>query len=208
MPPFEKPTLTPQPLSSHRPKAILFDLDGTLTFPLLDFNAIRRDAGIAPGRPILEAMKEMTPGQWEIANAALLRHERQAAEDSTLNAGCIELLEHLRSIQMPTAIVTRNSLDSTQIVLRAHSLTFPVLVTREDPPFKPHPDPLHLALKRLRFVHSAGDAWMVGDSYHDIEAGNAAGVKTVWISHGKRRHFEAVPWRELPDLRALHSLLV
>lgn len=45
----------------HRPRVILFDMDGTLTEPLLDFPRIKADMGIG-NRPILEALAEMTPG--------------------------------------------------------------------------------------------------------------------------------------------------
>jgi len=31
------------------PRAVIFDLDGTLTEPLLDFDAMRAEIGLAPG---------------------------------------------------------------------------------------------------------------------------------------------------------------
>ena len=42
----------------HLPRAILFDMDGTLTEPMLDFPRIRADMGIAQG-PILESLAQM-----------------------------------------------------------------------------------------------------------------------------------------------------
>ena len=39
--------------------AVIFDLDGTLTIPLLDFNRIRQEIGISDGFPILEALATM-----------------------------------------------------------------------------------------------------------------------------------------------------
>ena len=35
--------------------AVIFDLDGTITRPFLDFDAIRREMGLPHGLPILEA---------------------------------------------------------------------------------------------------------------------------------------------------------
>jgi FMN phosphatase YigB (HAD superfamily) len=52
------------------------------------------------------------------------------------------------------------------------------------------------------------DVWMVGDGSFDVQAGSAAGIKTVWISHGRVRSFETVPWREVQDLLHLHRLLM
>jgi FMN phosphatase YigB (HAD superfamily) len=49
---------------------------------------------------------------------------------------------------------------------------------------------------------------MVGDGRHDIEAGLAAGMKTVWLSHGRSRDFPATPWRVVSDLPQLLNLLI
>jgi len=41
---------------------------------------------------------------------------------------------------------------------------------------------------------------------HDVNAGVAAGIKTVWISHDQPRTFENEPWqtaRGLPELLEL-----
>ena len=75
------------------PRAILFDMDGTLTEPMLDFPRIKADMGIG-NRPILEALAEMSPADRPEAESILLRHEDHAAAQSTLNPGCTELLAH------------------------------------------------------------------------------------------------------------------
>jgi FMN phosphatase YigB (HAD superfamily) len=48
---------------------------------------------------------------------------------------------------------------------------------------------------------------MIGDGRYDIEAGVVAGVRTVWISHGKERLFPSEPWRTVSDLIELRLLL-
>jgi FMN phosphatase YigB (HAD superfamily) len=48
---------------------------------------------------------------------------------------------------------------------------------------------------------------MVGDGEFDVAAGSAAGVRTVWIRHRRRRPFAATPWREVEDLWELADLL-
>lgn len=190
-----------------RPEVLLFDLDGTLTEPLLDFSRIRRDMGIAAGRPILEAMLEMGEAERARVNDILLRHEHEAAVAATLNPGCRELLGWAAGEGIPMAIITRNSLPSTQVVLQTHGLMFEVLVTREDEPYKPNPDPIWLALQRLGSSARGETVWMVGDGEHDIEAGNAAGVRTVWVSHGKPREFKAEPWLTVVGLDSLRAML-
>jgi HAD superfamily hydrolase (TIGR01509 family) len=186
------------------PRAILFDMDGTLTEPLLDFPRIKAEMGIGD-RPILEALDQMNADQRSAAQSVLDRHEREAAARSTLNPGCHELLDWLAAKRVKSGLITRNSLQSTLTVLSLHGLDIQVLVTRDDAPPKPDPAPLHLACRRLG--SAAADTWMVGDGDFDIEAGVAAGIRTVWISHGRQRGFAAEPWREAVDLPALLTML-
>ena len=49
---------------------------------------------------------------------------------------------------------------------------------------------------------------MVGDGRYDVEAGLAAGIRTVWVSLGRSpRPFAAEPWRTVADLPELTDLL-
>jgi HAD superfamily hydrolase (TIGR01509 family) len=187
------------------PRGILFDMDGTLTTPMLDFPRIKADMGIPPDAAILEALAGMPDQQRAQAEAELLRHEEQAARDSTLNAGCTELLCWLDERELRVAVVTRNSLLSARTVFERHRLKIDTLITRDDGVFKPSPAPLHLACDRLQL--KPADVWMAGDGRYDIEAGNAAGIATVWISHRKRRTFDAMPWRVVRDLIELREML-
>jgi HAD superfamily hydrolase (TIGR01549 family) len=185
------------------PSAILFDLDGTLTEPLLDFPRIHREMGIGD-RGILEAMAEMDAPRRARAEAILLRHEKDAAEGSTLNTDCRELLAYIGG-RLPLAIVTRNSAESTRTVLAKHGLSFDVLITREYGIFKPGPEPVMEACRRLGVA--AHRTWMVGDGQFDVEAGRAAGARTVWVSHGKAKWFAAEPWASVRDLHELTGML-
>jgi phosphoglycolate phosphatase-like HAD superfamily hydrolase len=90
-------------------------------------------------------------------------------------------------------------------VLARHPLKIDVLVSREDAPPKPDPAPLRLACRRLEVAEA--DAWMVGDGQYDVEAGRAAGIRTVWISHGQPRWFAAEPWLEVRGLCQLVDVL-
>ena len=190
--------------SDTLPKAILFDMDGTLTEPLLDFPRIKADMGIG-NRPILEALAEMNDAERAIAEVVLHRHEEQAATRSTLNPGCVELLEHLSARDIPTAIITRNSRASVETVLKRHRLNIEIIIAREDAPPKPDPAPLELACTRLGV--RLADVWMVGDGQYDIEAGLAAGIRTVWLSHGRAKDFAAIPWRQARDLWEVGRML-
>jgi HAD superfamily hydrolase (TIGR01549 family) len=186
------------------PRAILFDMDGTLTVPMLDFPRIKADMGIGE-RPILEALAEMTHARRKIAEAILHRHEEHAAANSTLNPGCEELLEWLANREIKTALITRNSRASTQTVIERHALKIDILITREDAPHKPDPAPLLLACDKLAVQRN--QVWMVGDGQYDIEAGIAAGIRTIWISHGRQREYGAVADVTVPGLPEFLGLL-
>jgi len=188
----------------HLPRAILFDMDGTLTEPMLDFPRIKADMGIGDG-PILESLAQLDEPRRRQAEAILLRHEEIAARHSRLNAGCRELLAWLAAQAIPSAVITRNSRLSADTVMCQHNLSIDVLITREDGPFKPSPIPLQWACRRLRL--NFDQVWMVGDGQYDIEAARAAQVRSVWISHGKPRPFAAEPWLTVTGLPELTAIL-
>jgi HAD superfamily hydrolase (TIGR01509 family) len=184
---------------------VLFDMDGTLTEPMLDFPRIKAEMGIGQ-RPILEALAELSGPQRAAAEAVLHRHEEQAAAGSKLNSGCRELLDWLAQRNVSVALITRNSVRSVEAFVERHGLVIDLRITRECARPKPDPEALHLACERLGV--SERDAWMVGDGQYDVEAGNAAGIRTVWVSHGRDpRPFAAEPWRSVRDLHELTQLL-
>lgn len=188
------------------PKAILFDMDGTLTQDTMNLDLLRADLKLPLGCAILEAIAKMPDEQRTSAETILHDFELQAARESELNHGCLDLLDGLTARGIRTALITRNTRRSVETVLKKHGLSFQVQITREDGIFKPHPEPLWVACKRLGV--SPDQTWMVGDWKYDIEAANAAGIKSVWLSHGREiRPFAAVPWRTVRDLCDLAQLL-
>jgi HAD superfamily hydrolase (TIGR01509 family) len=179
-------------------------MDGTITRPMLDFPAIKAEMGIGD-TPILEALEQMDPNRRPVCDAILLRHELAAAHGSELNIGCRGVLDWAYQQQIATALITRNSAANVRIVLEKHGLHFDAIVSRDDAAPKPDPAPLALACELLGT--SAGEAWMIGDGQYDVEAGNAAGAATLWLSHGRTRLFQARPWRTVHDLVELLFLL-
>jgi HAD superfamily hydrolase (TIGR01509 family) len=180
-------------------------MDGTLTEPMLDFPAIKAEMGIG-STPILEAMEQMSPAQRQRADQILQRHESTAAASSILAPGCAQLLDWAAKQNLRTAVITRNSRASVDAFLDRHRLPIDAHISREDCPFKPHPAPLLLACQRLGV--EAGECVMIGDGQYDIEAGRAAGIRTIWLSLGRPRPFAAQPAQQTENLHTLRSLLV
>ncbi len=180
-----------------RVRGMIFDLDGTLIDSALDFDLIRHDMGLPRGQPILEALAEVPEGVDKDRMRAVLRsHELAGADRATLFPGVSEMLGFLRDEKIPTAILTRNSRESTQIVLNRLALEFDHVLTREDAPPKPDPTGLITIGKRWQFLPSTTP--FCGDYRFDLEAGRAAGMPTVLYAPGDLPDYAALADHVLP----------
>ena len=164
------------------PKAVIFDLDGTLTVPYFDFDAIRREIGLptTPRTPILEAMETMTPAERDRCEVILIKYEEKAARESELWDDTHQVLATIRRAGIPLGLLTRNSRRSVDMVLAKHGLAFDCIHTREDGPIKPSPEPV-LTICRTLAVEPT-KAWVVGDYLFDLMSGNSAGATTVLMT--------------------------
>ena len=158
---------------------VVFDLDGTLTAPTIDFDAIRSEIGIEGDAPILETLAGLPADERRRAFRILEKHEERAAADSRLNPGAEELLDFLDREGLPRGLVTRNTRRSVEAFVARHRIDLGVVVTREDAPPKPSPAPLLHALERLNL--SPRQAIYVGDHEIDRLTGKAAGVITYIV---------------------------
>jgi HAD superfamily hydrolase (TIGR01549 family) len=161
-------------------RAVVFDLDGTITEPYFDFDAIREEIGIEKnGEPILEAMEKMTPAQRQRAERILYDHEQRALAASRLNPGAAETLADLRNRGLPIGILTRNRKGNAETLARRHNLQFDAVVGREDGPVKP--DAFGLLHLCQRFGVPPAETLMVGDYLFDLLCAKAAGAIAVWM---------------------------
>ena len=188
------------------PRAVIFDLDGTLTEPVLDFDAIRAEIGLPEKVPILEYLDQLTVGERARAEAVMLRHERAAIAQATLADGCADLLGHLREREIPIAILTRNVREVVEAFARMFTFQFHAVYTREDGPPKPSPAGA-LSLCRAMGVAPA-HTLAVGDYKYDVMAGRDAGCRTVLVDREGLAAHELVDWGS-PDLvvKSLRELL-
>ncbi len=156
-------------------------MDGTLTMPVHDFDAIRRHIGIPDNMPILEAIDMMEPAVAIQARQRLHEIEMELAVLATPQPGARETLESLVVRGCVLGILTRNDEAIAWETLRAsgldHLFDLPHVIGRETCMPKPCPDGvLHLL-----------DLWcakpqntvMVGDFRYDMEAGKKAGTHTI-----------------------------
>ena len=170
--------------------AVLFDLDGTITEPLLDFSQIRREIGISSDYPsVLEGIQDLNAEAYSRAMEILRRHEEYAARHSTLQPGVKSVLAYLRQRSIHTGILTRNCRQCTEFVLQKHGLSFDGIITREDGPAKP--DGFGVLCLCRQFDVSPANTMVVGDYLHDLLAAhNAGAVPVLFISHAKANEYE------------------
>lgn len=170
-------------------KAVIFDLDGTLTKPWFKFDVIRAEIGLSQeAGPILEAMEKMTPEDKLRAEEILRRYEHLAITESTLNPGAKETLLALREMDIPIGVLTRNEKVNAATVLDMHGLIVDVVVGREDGPAKPDAFGVHEICRR--FGVDPSQTLVVGDFLFDLLAAKAAGARAVLITtHEKADDF-------------------
>jgi len=160
-------------------RGVIFDLDGTLTRPILDFNAIRNALEIPGKTPILEYLDTLEPDDRKRRSKMLDDFEAQAASGAKYNLGVPELLDFLYAASVPIAIVTRNSRACLDATLSKLNIRVKASVSREDAPIKPSPEPALLAA-RLLGVEPAFCIF-IGDYQYDIITGHTAGMRTALI---------------------------
>ena len=176
----------------------IFDLDGTLTVSAHDFEHMRRELGLAPQEPILEALQAMPEAEaaplWESLNEL----EFYYAGKASIMHGASELLQKLHQAGHQLAILTRNTMPVVKHTLQACAIDhfFPLehILDRDSCIPKPSPDGI---VQLLKFWQAdADDTVMVGDYLFDLEAGKGAGVATIHLdTRGD------VDWSEFTDLR-------
>jgi HAD superfamily hydrolase (TIGR01509 family) len=170
-------------------KAVIFDLDGTITQPFFDFDAIRQEMGLdKDAGPVWEAMAQMGPQERRRAQRILDSYEQRAVTVSQLNPGARETLDALRNASIFIGVLTRNRRSNVLEVARKHDLQFDAIVDREDGPVKPD------AFGVLRLCEQFGvepqETVVVGDYLFDMLCAKAAGAGAVLlVNHEKAAEF-------------------
>jgi len=166
-------------------KAVIFDLDGTITQPFFDFDAIREEMGLAKDSgPVLESMKKMTPKQRKHAEAILRSHEERAITESKLNVGAKRTLAALRKAGISIGVLTRNTRENVLAIAEKHGLNFDSIVDRDDGPVKPEAFGV-LELCR-RFKVKPQETLVVGDYLFDLLCARAARANSVLLANHSR----------------------
>lgn len=213
---------------SHRPIAILFDLDGTLidsinlllgslryAFEDFEGKAPTDEEWIAGiGTPLARQLEPFAPTPEEHRRLTdRYRTFQRKNHDvlTTLYPGVIDAIEKLRDAGHPMGIVTSKGNTMMDITL-AYTGLAPYMQSTigcdSCELHKPDPMPVRMALDELKY--SADEAVFLGDSPHDMNAGNAAGVTTIAALWGPFTRDQLSPSRPdyfLEDIADLPPLI-
>jgi len=196
------------------PRAVLFDLDGTLADTAPDLaaavNRLRIARGLEPtpyeqlrpvasagARGLVGAAFGVKPGDAEfeaLRDEFLASYEANLAVESRLFDGVAQLLTHLEQQGIAWGVVTNKAGRYTNPLVPQIGLGHAGCVISGDttPHPKPHPEPLFEAARRLKLEPQ--QCWYVGDDLRDIQAGQAAGMTTVAAAWGYCGHSEPPSW--------------
>ncbi len=185
---------------------VIFDMDGTVIEPLLDFGAIRAELGIDETDGVLEAIGRMPPQERAAAERTLLDRELSAARRARLMPSAEDVLERIRSAGLKTALLTRNCREAMETVLRRFPrLRFDLSMSREAGPIKPEPDGIVRACETLNIEPRR--AACVGDFRYDMVAANTAGCFAVLLAPNRRPDFADLADMVIRDLSELPGVL-
>ena len=158
-------------------KAVIFDLDGTITKPIIDWKKLREEIGVPQSILIMKHIETLRGKEKKKAISILERWEEDAARKSEINDGFLELHRMLKEKSIKTAVVTNNSETCAQIVFNKHGLSFKGLFTRDHGNIKPHGDLLIQAL--CSFGLDKNECLFIGDGDLDEKAAGKADVPFI-----------------------------
>lgn len=182
------------------PKAVIFDLDGTLIdstdaivgsmwhiFDTLGDPRPTRQAIIdSIGCPLREQLAHLTTRDADQCIAIYRPHYAATAPDKTiLLDGARELLAWLAAQGVPVGLATSKKREAAEMLLthlgvRDH---FGVCIGPDEVTHtKPHPEPLLTAAQALDVTPQ--DAIYVGDMHFDVNAAQAAGMRCLALTTG------------------------
>ena len=174
-------------------RGVVFDMDGTLTKPNLDFSEMYRRCGVDMSEDILGAVAAMPPAERAAATAVIDEMEAEGRRTLAVMPGAVELVRWLHAHEVPTALVTRNT---RATVAHLHDALwaprglapFAPAISRDDElPAKPDPAAFARIASAWGAAAPSGELLMVGDSpANDVAFGKAAGAATALLDSGRR----------------------
>ncbi|KAK3023371.1 hypothetical protein RJ639_044227 [Escallonia herrerae] len=185
-------SVTPKP----RLRGVVFDMDGTLTVPAIDFQAMYRAVlgeseyvSIRSSNPsgidILHHIESWSPDKRQVAYQVIADFERQGLDRLKIMPGASELCGLLDAMSIRRGLITRNVKAAVDIFHQRFGMSFYPALSREFRPYKPDPAPLlHIC---SAWEVQPDEVMMIGDSLKDdVACGKRAGAFTCLLDETGR----------------------
>ncbi|XP_060178644.1 haloacid dehalogenase-like hydrolase domain-containing protein At2g33255 isoform X1 [Lycium barbarum] len=182
--------------SKPRIKGVVFDMDGTLTVPVIDFQAMYKavlgnDEYVAvkskspSGIDILHHIESWSPDKQRKAYEIIADFEKQGLDRLQIMPGAAELCGFLDSRNIRRGLITRNVKDAVDLFHERFGVKFSPALSREYRPYKPDPAPLlHIC---STWEVQPDEVMMIGDSLKDdVACGKRAGAFTCLLDETGR----------------------
>ncbi|WP_394130566.1 HAD family hydrolase [Shewanella maritima] len=187
-------------------QGVIFDLDGTLVESSLNFANIKKQICCPESIDLLHFIEQLPFDEQQQANDIVLEHELKDAENAKPILGVHNLLNFLEQAQIPTAIVTRNCVQASQIKLQQNNIHINTVITRHDYAPKPAPDALVAIAKQWQLP--SANLIYVGDYLFDIQAAHNANMLACFINHGQEKPYQHQADVVVMSLSQLHQKLL
>ena len=204
---------------SERPiiKGVIFDMDGTLTIPCLDFKKLKQELKIPLTRDILEYVSELPENQKLSAFKIIEDFETDGRKNLKLQPGIQELFKFLlQDTNLKVGLITRNdqtSVDHFLCKFKAehnslfddNSSPFSIMLTREFKPVKPDPASVFHICSEWNIKPE--NIIVVGDDVKDIDCGKNAGTFTILVNNTSNNSAKAKASFNIDSLPEIIHLL-
>jgi HAD superfamily hydrolase (TIGR01549 family) len=161
-------------------KAVIFDLDGTVIESDYDWKLIKKKIG-SGDTPILTYIQNLDGELKKETVKTLEGFEKKATEEAILKKGIKKFLTQLTKKGKKLALVTNNSKDNVNYLLKKWDLSFDIIITRDDGVWKPSARPLNLVMEKLSLRRN--EVVFIGNSNPDKEAASSAGIPFIHVNY-------------------------
>jgi len=211
-------------------RAVLIDLDGTLTMFNIDISAMSRALHIIVDeeslshlfndveRPFQYFMRlnelRGVIGEDKYTHVRKRFHDAACNLESTAATKAVKtpysdyFLESLESLGLKMGLVTNSCRNAAELVLNRLGFKkyFRVIIARDDVDrMKPYPDPLNKAVSILGV--SLDESLYIGDSIMDVLAGEAAGITTIYLDTTRLPPIKGLCIKPRYKVSSLHEAL-
>jgi len=183
-------------------RAILFDFDGTLVELPVNYSRMRKKLRVlfnkynvsSEFKPLIPSVERCLSvlkrkgipngGIEKVRKAAydiMDGEELFAIKSSRLMLGSKEVLNFAKKRGIKIVVFTRNCSRCVNAVFKKYNFPKPDLIASRDKVkmLKPDKEHINYVLKKLRLSNE--DCIIIGDSFHDVEAGKKHNIKTIII---------------------------